>query len=110
MSVNNKVLIESKDAESVQTTQFTSANARTIIDKFTAVNTTAVALTLSVNMVVLAGAVSAANLVVKAKSIAPNETYTFPEIVGHYLMPGGFLSTIASATGLTIRSSGREIT
>jgi len=110
MSVNNKVLIESKDAEAVQTTQFTSANTRTIIDKFTAVNTTAAAQTLSVNLVVQGGAATAANLVVKAKSIAANETYTFPEIVGHYLMPGGFVSTIASATGLTIRSSGREIT
>ena len=110
MSVNNRVLFEAKDAEAVQTTQFVSANARAIIDKFTAVNTTAGALTLSVNLVVQAGTAGPTNLIVKAKSIAANETYTFPELVGHYLMPGGFISTLASATGLTIRASGRELT
>ena len=42
---------------------------------------------------------------------APNETYTFPEIVGQVLANGGFISTIASAANaLTIRASGREIT
>jgi hypothetical protein len=46
-----------------------------------------------------------------ARSIAPDETYTCPELVGQALEPGGFISTIASAaTSLTIRASGREIT
>jgi hypothetical protein len=49
--------------------------------------------------------------VVDARSIAPDETYTFPELVGQVLDAGGFISTIASAaTSLTIRASGREIT
>jgi hypothetical protein len=110
MSVNNKVLFEAKDAGTAQTTDYTSANARTIIDKLTACNTTAGALTLSVNLVPLAGTAGATNLIVKTKSIAAGETYTFPELVGQYLMPGGFISSIASAAGITIRACGREIT
>lgn len=109
MSVNNKVLFEAKDCEIVQTTQATSSNVRTIIDKFTACNTTAGAQTISINLVVLAGTAGPTNLVVKTKSLASNETYSFPEVVGQYLMPGGFISTIASAAGITIRACGREI-
>jgi glycosyltransferase involved in cell wall biosynthesis len=33
-----------------------------------------------------------------------------PELVGQTLAPGGFISTTGTATALTIRSSGREIT
>jgi hypothetical protein len=51
------------------------------------------------------------NLIVDTRAIAPDETYTFPELVGQALDVGGFISTIASAaTSLTIRASGREIT
>jgi len=109
MTVINKVLFEAKAAEAAQTTQYTATNVRTILDKFTACNTTAGALTLSVNLVPAAGAAAAENLIVQAKSIAAGETYTFPELVGQYLQPGGFISTLASATGLTIRGCGREL-
>jgi hypothetical protein len=45
-----------------------------------------------------------------ARTIVPNETYTCPELVGHVLEAGGFISTLASAaTSLTIRCSGREV-
>ena len=51
------------------------------------------------------------NLIVDTRSIAPDETYTFPELVGQALEQSGFISTIASAaTSLTIRANGREIT
>ena len=110
MTVTVKTLIAAKDAEAVQTTQYTATNCRAIIDKFTATNTTAGALTLSVNLVTLAGTAGATNLIVKLKSIAAGETYSFPEVVGHVLDAGGFISTVASATGMTIRSAGREVT
>lgn len=111
MTVTVKNIIPRKQAESSQTSQYTATNCKTIIDKFTATNTTAGAVTLSVNLVAAAGAAGAANLVVSAKSIAAGECYTFPELVGQTLEPGGFISTIASAaTSLTISASGREIT
>ena len=88
-----------------------ATNVTTIIDKFTATNYSAGAVTLSVNLVTSAGSAGDLNLVVKTKSLAAGETYTFPEIVGQVLAPSGFISTIASAaTSISIRASGREIT
>ncbi len=111
MTVTVKTLIPSKQAENTQTTQYTATNCKTIIDKFTATNTSAGNLTLSVNLVSSGGSAGVDNLIVDSRAIAPYETYTFPELVGQVLEPGGFISAIASAaTALTIRASGREIT
>jgi arginine repressor len=89
MAVYVRVLIPSKTAEATQTTQYTSTAVTTIIDKFTATNYSASAATLS---------------------IQPGQTYLFPELIGHVLLPGGFVSTIAgTATAINIRASGRTI-
>lgn len=103
-------IIPAKNAESVDTDQYTSTDVKTIIDKFTATNISAGTLTISVNIVPNGGSASNTNLIVDTKSILENETYTFPELVGHILTTGDFISTNASATGLTIRASGRVIT
>jgi hypothetical protein len=111
MTVTVKVLIPAKQAENTQTTQYTATNCKTIIDKFTATNTTAGNVTISVNLVIGGGTAGVTNLIVDTRSLAPDETYTFPELVGQALEPSGFISTIASAaTSLTIRANGREIT
>lgn len=111
MSVTVKVLVPAKQAEATQTTQYTATNCKTIIDKFTVTNTSAANVTISVNLVTNGGSAGASNLIMDARAIAPDETYTCPELVGQALEPGGFISTLAStATSLTIRVSGREIT
>lgn len=111
MSVLVKTLIQSKQAEAAQTTQYTATNCKTIIDKFTATNTSGANVTLGVNLVASGGAAGVTNLIVDSRAIAPDETYTFPELVGQVLESGAFISTIAGvATALTIRASGREIT
>lgn len=111
MTVTVKVLIPAKTAENSQTTQYTAAGVTTIIDKFTATNYSATAATISVNLVTSADTSGNQNLIVKTKTLAPSETYTFPEIVGAALAPGGFISTIAgTATAINIRASGREVT
>ena len=111
MTVSIKVLIPAKQAENAQTTQYTATNCKTIIDKFTATNTTSGNVTISVNLVTAAGSAATSNLIVDTRSISPDETYTFPELVGQALDPSGFISTVASAaTSLTIRANGREIT
>lgn len=111
MAVTAKQLITSKLAEASQTTQYTAINATAIIDKFTATNTGASDQTLSVNLVAFGGSAGTANLIVDARVIAPGETYTFPELVGHVIGSGGFISTLSStATDLTMKASGREIT
>ena len=110
MAVNVKVLIPAKIAESSQTAQYTATNVTTIIDKFTATNYDTVARTISVNLVTILDSAGNNNLIVKTKTLLPSETYTFPEIVGQVLAPGGYISTLASAaSAINIRSSGREI-
>ena len=110
MAVTPKVLIPAKQAEAVQTAQYTATAVKAIIDKFTVTNTSANNVTLSVNLVTVLGTAGADNLILDARAIAPDETYTCPELVGQVLEAGGFISTLASAaTSLTIRCSGREI-
>lgn len=112
MTVNAKVIIPAKIAENSQTTQYTAGTGvRTIIDKFTATNYSGSAATLSVNLVTVSDTAGDQNLIVKTKSLAAGETYTFPEIVGHIVSAGDFISTIAgTATSISIRACGREVT
>lgn len=109
-TVTAKVLIAPKQAENTQTAQYTATDVVTLIDKFTATNTSAATATLSVNLVTSGDSAGDENLIVKTRSIAAGETYIFPEIVGQVLEDGDYLSTIASASSsITIRCSGREI-
>jgi hypothetical protein len=111
MTVSLKVLIPSKTAEDAQTTQYVSPGVNTIIDKFTAINYSASAASISVHLVTSTGVAGNDNIIVKTKTLQASESYTFPEIVGHILSPSGFISTIASAAGaISIRASGREVT
>jgi hypothetical protein len=109
MTVTPKCLLESKYAENAQTTQYTApASTRVLIDKFTAYSLAGT--TLAVNIVASGGSAGASN--VKAnKTLAANETYSFPELVGQILNPGDFISTLpGGATAVVIRISGREVT
>ena len=111
MTVTVKNIIPRKQAENAQTSQYTALNCKTVIDKFTVTNTTVGNAVFSCNLVASGGAASAANLVLSARTIAPGETYTCPELVGQSLEPGDFISTLAgSAAALTISATGREIT
>lgn len=111
MTVTVKVLIPAKTAEATQITQYTANGVTTIIDKFTATNYSALAATISVNLVTATDSAGNQNLIVKTKTLQPSETYTFPEIVGAALAPSGFISTLAgTATAINIRANGREIT
>jgi hypothetical protein len=109
--VTIKNIIPRKQASATQTDQYTANNCKCIIDKFTVTNTSAANVTFSVNLVASGGTAGDANLVLKAKTVVPNETYTCPELVGQVLEAGGTISTIAgAATSLTISASGREVT
>lgn len=111
MTVTVTVLIPGKTAENIQTTQYTSTGMTTIIDKFTATNYSASPATISINLVTVSDTSGDQNLIVKTKTLAASETYTFPEIVGQVLTNGGFISTIAgTASAINIRASGRQVT
>jgi hypothetical protein len=111
LTVTVKVLIPGKIAEATQTTQYNATNVTTIIDKFTATNYNTAAATISVNLVTGGDTSGNQNLITKTKTLQPAEVYTFPELVGHVLNPGGFISTVAgTAATINIRASGREVT
>jgi len=110
MPIVAKTLLEPKLAEQVQTTQYTTPVTATIIDKFTATNVNTAARTISVNLVQAGDVPSSNNLIVNAKTLQSGEAYTFPELVGHILNTGDYISTLASvAASITIRVSGREV-
>jgi hypothetical protein len=110
MTVTAKPLITSKQAANAETTEYTApAGTRTIIDKFTGHNATGGAVILTVKLVPQGGTAGTEHIVA-VKSIAAGDTYTFPEVVGHVLETGGFISVIAgAATSINIRASGREV-
>jgi len=113
MTVSNKVLIAPVLLAATQTTLYTAPdNTKTIIDKATVTNIHATDnVTVSVNLVAFGGSASTTNLLVDARTIAVGETYTLPEMVGHNLATGDFISVIAgTAAALSLRVSGREIT
>jgi hypothetical protein len=110
MTTITAVLIQAQDAPIAQTTKYTSTGVQTIIDKFTATNTTAGPLTIAVNLVPAAGAAGSGNLIRPAKTLLAGEVYRFPELVGQLLAVGDFISIIASATGVTVKANGRQIT
>jgi hypothetical protein len=110
MAVTAKVLVAPKQLENAQTAQYTATSVRAIIDKATITNTSAGNVTVSVNLVTVSGSASASNLIIDNRTIVVDETYLCPELVGQVLDAGGFISTIAgSATSLTMRVSGREV-
>jgi P pilus assembly chaperone PapD len=110
MTVTAKVLVPPKQLENAQTSQYTATSVRAIIDKATVTNTSGSNVTLSVNLVTSGGSAGASNLIIDAQTIVPDETYLCPELIGHVLEAGSFISTIAgAATSLTMRVSGREI-
>ncbi len=110
MAVTVKNLVPAIIAAATQTTQYTATNVTTIIDKFTATNYSATAATISVNLVTNGDTSGNQNLITKTKTLQAAEVYTFPELVGQVLNPGGFISTIAgTAASINIRVSGREV-
>ena len=110
MSVTAKPLAVSAYAASSETTIYTApAGIRTILDKYTVHNTDTAPITYTVKLVP-SGGTAAANHKVVVKTVAPDETYTLPEAIGHVLEPGGFVSELAStASKLVRRLSGREV-
>lgn len=110
MPIIAKNIIPAKNAENVQTTQYVATNVTTIIDKFTATNFSTGAVNVSVNLASAGENTGNSNLIVKTRTLQAGETYTFPEIVGHILPSGGFISTLVSAAAaVNIRASGREV-
>jgi hypothetical protein len=117
MSVTAKTLVPSQAAPPTPAAVYTvPQNIRTIIDKFTATNTTGGALTISIYLVpgVITNAPAqsllpvASNQIIDAFSIAANTAKDFTELQNQILMSGDGIF-VAAGPGVTIRGSGREV-
>ncbi len=109
MTVVVRSLFDGKFAENAQTTQYTSSAVKTIVDKFTVTNSSGSAATFALNLVPSGGAAGTGNLLI-SRTIQPAETYLCPEVVGHILDAGDFISTLAgTASALAIAGSGRTV-
>ena len=103
-------IIPSKYAESTATAQYTSTSAITVIEAFTATNTSASDVTLTAHLVSNGSTAGTSNVVLSSRLIGPGETYVCPELVGHVLDDGDFIATIAgTASAIVIRASGLVI-
>jgi hypothetical protein len=110
MTTTIKVLVPIKQIESAQTSQYTATNCKAVIDKCTVTNVGATNISFSINVVTVGGTAGATNLVIKDQPVAPGRTYTCPELIGHSLEAGDFISAIAStAASLNLKIDGREI-
>lgn len=110
MAVTPAAIINSKFAENASTTQYT-ASVVTIIDQFTAVNTSASIATLTVHLPPAATSATSANVIELSKTLQPNESVSLSRLIGHVLGAGDSIVTIASAANaISIRASGRQVT
>lgn len=110
MAVQYKTLVNAKYLESSQTTQILSSGI-TILDKVTLTNITSNNISFSANICDSSETASNENLIVKDRTLAPDETYDCFELVGQTLENQSFLSMIASASNsLVIKIDGRVIT
>lgn len=110
MAVTPKSIIQAQQLTGSNATYYTATNVRTIIDKMTLTNTTAGAVTATIDLVDNGGTAGVSERIISARSIASGETYTCPEIVGHILNAGDSIQGLSSAAAsLTIRASGREV-
>lgn len=109
MTVTAKALAEIVSEPAAETTLYTAPPAtRTILDKFTSTNTTGAAVAVTVKLVASGNVVGSTNILATT-NLAANSTYTWPEVVGHVMNTGDFLSVLAGAVGVNFRLSGREI-
>lgn len=109
MTVTAKALAEIVAEPAAETTLYLApASTRTIIDKLTATNTTVAAIAVTIKLVPFGQVAGTPNIVV-VTNLAIGATYTFPEVTGHVLNTGDFISVLAAAIGVNFRASGREV-
>lgn len=108
MSVTTTALFQTAAVPAAETTIYTSSGLSTLLDKLTSYATAAGDVTLK--LVPSAGTAGSTHILAK-KTFALGESYTWPELVGHTLAPGDFISAVASSSpAVNLRISGRRIT
>lgn len=109
MTVTAKTLFESASIPAAETPAYAApAATRTIIDKMTLLNTTGAAIQIYVK-IVPSGVAAANTHILLISQLASGASYTCPEITGHVLNTGDFISLLPGAVGVNCRISGREV-
>lgn len=86
------------------------ANTRRKITAAIVCNSTAVAKTFTAHVIPSGGTAGATNMYISARTIAPGESYTCPELVGRGMNAGGFVQVLADVTGMTFKYEAFDIT
>lgn len=111
MSLTPAQLVAPQLVTNAQTTVYTSTGLKTRIDKMSFTNTTGSAATITVNLVPSAGAAASSNTITSAKSVNAGETWNCPDVVGHVLKSGDFISILGGTNNaLTVMAAGVQIT
>lgn len=85
----------------------TPANTKAAIKSAALTNTTGGAAVCTVYLVPSGGTPGASNTFISARSVAPNETYTCPELINQVLEAGGTIQ--AFGLDVTLAVSGAEV-
>lgn len=112
MAITVTNIIPRKLAETAATIQYTANGVNTIIDKFTVTNVGATNTFITVYLpnANSAGNPLSSNTVINARTIAAQETYSCPELVGQVVPDGGTIVTqVGSANFLVLSATGSEI-
>lgn len=109
--VSGKVLVAPVMVAAAVAAVYTCAAVSAWLDKVTAYNSDTVTRWVTLYLVQSGGGASATTTIVYRKALATNETYPFPEVVGHILVTGGAILAVAEvASVVSLRVSGREVT
>ncbi len=111
MATTPKRLVSGSQLTTSVATYYTApAATKARIAAFTATNTSAGAVTITVHLVASAGSASDANVVADAIPLAAGETKAITGAIGHVMEAGGTIQALASAaTSISIVVSGYEI-
>lgn len=88
----------------------TPANTKRKITGAAVCNSTASAKTFTAYVIPSGGTAGATNIYISARTIAPGETYTCPELVGRGMNAGGFIQVLADVTGMSFKYEAIDIT
>lgn len=109
MATTARAIIQPKFASTSMTAEYTAAEGRVIIDKFTATNVSAGAAQVTIHVVPVAGSVASSNQIV-SQVIASGETASINGLMGHVLETQSSIRCTASASSaLVLYASGRVI-
>ena len=105
-----KRLVDGSQLTAVAATYYTTPlNTLTTIAACTLTNTTAGAVTVTLHLVPGAGAASASNCILSARTLAAGESYNVGSAIGQTLAAGGTLQGLAgTAACITLVASGYE--